>query len=368
MNAKLSKCLTVLFVVFSFITGATAQENPVQFMSRANAKVARAAALKNRWEGPADSPRMHKKKKIIFIAGDMSDAAIAGVFHGVREAGVAGAWETLSIDCRGRCNQGAAIISQAIDMKADGIILAGVDVTTQAKGIAAAAKAKVPVVGWHASVKSGPADGLFTNITSNPKEAAQVAALFTVIDSNSKAGIVVFTDSSNPYMAAKSAAIIETIKQCDGCHILSVEDVPLNDAYLKMKGVVENVLKRHGTKWTHAIAVNDFYFDLLDASSIAPLVASNKLIGISAGDGSMTAYRRIRSKGIQSGTVPEPLTMHAWQLVDELNRAFSNQPPSGYVTPVHLVTSQNIAYDGGEKNTFDPANDYRNHYQRAWAK
>lgn len=68
----------------------------------------------------------------------MSDAAIAGVFHGVREASAAGAWETLSIDCRGRCNQGAAIISQAIDMKADGIILAGVDVATQAKGIAAA--------------------------------------------------------------------------------------------------------------------------------------------------------------------------------------------------------------------------------------
>lgn len=362
-----SKTLTVLLLALSFIFGAaTAQENPMQFMSRANAKVARAAALKNKWEGPVEGPKIQKKKKIIFIAGDMSDAGIAGVFHGVREAGAAGSWETLPIDCRGRCNQGAAIITQALDMKADGIILAGVDVTTQAKGMAAAAKAKVPVVGWHASVKNGPTDGLFTNITSNPKEVAQVAALYTVVDSNSKAGIVVFTDSTNPYMAAKSAAMIETLKQCEGCRILSVEDVPLNDAYLKMKGVVEALVKRHGTKWTHTIAVNDFYFDLLDSPSVAPLVAANKLTGISAGDGSPAAYRRIRANGIQTGTVPEPLAMHAWQLVDELNRAMSGDQPSGYVTPVHLVTAQNIAYDGGARNTFDPANDYRSHYQQAW--
>ncbi|MFC5399118.1 substrate-binding domain-containing protein [Undibacterium jejuense] len=363
-----SKCLTALFIAFCFISGVYAQENPMQFLSSANAKVARAEALKNRWEGPLDGPKIQKKKKIIFIAGDMSDAGISSVFNGVREAGTAGAWETLSIDCRGRCNQGAAIIAQALDMKADGIILAGVDVTTQAKGMAAAAKAKVPVVGWHASVKSGPVDGLFTNITTNPKEVAQLAALYTVVESNNKAGIVVFTDSTNPYMLAKSSAIIETIKQCEGCRLLSVEDVALSDAYLKMKSVVDNLVKRHGNKWTHVIAVNDYYFDLLNASSIAPLVAANKLVGVSAGDGSPTAYKRIRANDVQTGTVPEPLVMHAWQLVDELNRAMTGQAPSGYVTPVHLVTAQNIAYDGGAKNLFDPANDYRNHYQQSWLK
>ena len=363
-----SKCLTALFVAFSFISSAFAQENPMQFLSSANAKVARAEALKNRWEGPVDGPKIQKKKKIIFIAGDMSDAGISAVFSGVREASAAGAWEILSIDCRGRCNQGAAIINQALDMKADGIILAGIDVTTQTKGLAAAAKAKVPVVGWHASVKSGPTDGLFTNITTNPKEVAQLAALYTVVESNNKAGIVVFTDSSNPYMLAKSSAIIETIKQCEGCRLLSVEDVSLSDAYLKMKPVVENLVKRYGAKWTHVIAVNDYYFDLLNTSSIAPLVASNKLVGVSAGDGSPTAYKRIRSNDIQTGAVPEPLVMHAWQLVDELNRAMTGQAASGYVTPVHLVTAQNIAYDGGAKNAFDPANDYRNHYQQSWLK
>ncbi len=46
--------------------------------------------------------------------------------------------------------------------------------------------------------------------------------------------------------------------------------------------------------------------------------------------------------------------MHGWQLIDELNRAFNGQPPSGFVTKVHLVTKANVDADGGDENRFDP--------------
>ncbi|HTD02172.1 substrate-binding domain-containing protein [Undibacterium sp.] len=350
------------------LSAAGAQENPMQFMSRANAKVARAAALKNHWDGPVDGPRLVKKKKIVFIASDMSDAGVSGIFNGVKEAGASAGWWVLTIDCGGRCNQGAAIVSQALDMKPDGIVLAGVDAGSQVKGLAAAAAAKVPVVGWHASVKSGATDGLFTNITTNPKDVAQIAALYGVVESSNKSGIIVFTDSSNAYAQAKSNAILEIIKQCEGCRLLGVEDIPVAEAPAKMQRVVESLTKRYGAKWNQAIGVNDLYFDLMEKPAIAALLANNKVQCLSAGDGSMSAYKRIRSSTLQIGTVPEPLYMHGWQIVDELNRAFSGVPPSGYVTPVHLVTSQNIAYDGGPKNVFDPGNDYRGQYQKFWAK
>jgi len=66
--------------------------------------------------------------------------------------------------------------------------------------------------------------------------------------------------------------------------------------------------------------------------------------------------------------VPEPLALHGWQLVDELNRAFSKVAPSGYNAPLHLVTVQNITYDGGQKDTFDPSSDFRSKYLSYWAK
>ena len=39
---------------------------------------------------------------------------------------------------------------------------------------------------------------------------------------------------------------------------------------------------------------------------------------------------------------------------------------SGYVPGVHLVTPDNIAFDGGPKNIFDPDNGYRDEYKKIW--
>ena len=86
-----------------------------------------------------------------------------------------------------------------------------------------------------------------------------------------------------------------------------------------------------------------------------------------AADGNRSAYDRIR-KGdqYQTVTVSEPIELQAWQAVDELNRAFHNEPPSGFVKPPFLVTKENINAEGGDKNTFIPSNNYKQHYLDVW--
>ena len=74
----------------------------------------------------------------------------------------------------------------------------------------------------------------------------------------------------------------------------------------------------------------------------------------------------MRSGNYQIGTVAEPLHEAGWQLIDELNRALAGQPPSGYVAPAHLVTKDNIRFDGGPKNIYNPDNNYQRHYQAVW--
>jgi ribose transport system substrate-binding protein len=368
MTTVQSKSLLALLFATCLVTSAHAQQNTMQFVSAANAKVAKASALKSKWDGPTSGPQLQKDKKIVFIAHDMSDAGTYGVFNGMKEAVAGTGWQVLSIDCRGQCNQGAGVVLQALDMKPQGIVLAGVDAASQTKGLTAAGEAKVPVVGWHASFKAGVVPGLFTNVTTDPKDAAQIAALFGASESSNKAGIVVFTDTSTPYMATKSGAIVEVLRQCDACRILSVEDLPVAESRKKFHGLIDSLVKRNGSKWTHVIAVNDIYFDLMDKPDIEKLIESNKLRGISAGDGSPNAFKRIRKGDIQISTVPEPLYLHGWQLVDELNRAFSKVAPSGYNAPLHLVTLQNITYDGGQKDMFDPSSDFRSKYLSYWGK
>ena len=117
------------------------------------------------------------------------------------------------------------------------------------------------------------------------------------------------------------------------------------------------------------MSVNDLTFDFM-----APSLQSAGISGdgtphsISAGDGSEPAFQRIRSGEYQVATVAEPLRLHGWQEVDELNRAFSGAPPSGYVAPPHLFIKANIDKDGGPSNTFDPQNGYRDSYRKIWAK
>jgi ribose transport system substrate-binding protein len=77
---------------------------------------------------------------------------------------------------------------------------------------------------------------------------------------------------------------------------------------------------------------------------------------------------RIQAKTFQTGTVAEPLNLHGWQLVDELNRTFQHQPVSAYVTPVHLVTFDNVAFDGGPRFQYDPDNGYRDIFRRIWKR
>ena len=88
----------------------------------------------------------------------------------------------------------------------------------------------------------------------------------------------------------------------------------------------------------------------------------------SAGDGSEAAFQRIRSGQYQAVTVAEPLNLQGWQLVDELNRAINKVDWSGYTSPLHVVTAENISFDGGDGNIFDPGNGYRDEYAKIWGK
>lgn len=83
-----------------------------------------------------------------------------------------------------------------------------------------------------------------------------------------------------------------------------------------------------------------------------------------AGDGSEAAFQRIAAKQFQAATVPEPLNEQGWQIVDEFNRAFANEPASGYVSPVHITDASNV----GTSTSWDPQNGYRDEYKKIWGK
>lgn len=333
--------------------------------------VAKVTAPVTEWTGPTSGPRAVGHKLIVYVSADQRNGGARGVGEGIEQAARVIGWDVRSIDGQGSVNARAEGIAQAVALKADGIVLDAIDAAEQAASIDQAVKAGIKVVGWHSGPKPGPMpeSGVFTNITTDPLEVARAAASYAVAQSNGHAGAIIFTDSAYKIAIAKSDAMADVIRNCKTCQLLSVQDTPLADAANRMPQLTTSLLQRYGSKWTYALSINDLTFDFM-----APSLQSAGISGdgpphaISAGDGSGPAFQRIRTGDYQEATVAEPLHLHGWQEVDELNRAFAGVPPSGYVAPPHLFIKSNINKDGGPKDIYDPQNDYQAAYRKIWGK
>ena len=320
------------------------------------------------WDGPTSGPKGVTGKTIIVLAGDMKNGGILGVTTGVQEAAKVVGWTVRVIDGAGTVSGRTAAFSQALALKPDGLIVNGFDAIEQKPGLDEAQAAKIPIVSWHSGPVIGPLkdSAVRVNVSTDPMEVSKAAALWAYVDAGGKPGVVIFTDGQYAIALAKANRMKEVIEQMGG-KVLSFEDTPIADTSNRMPQLTTSLLQRFGAKWTHSLAINDIYYDFMGPSlSSAGIPGDGSPKPVAAGDGSESAYQRIRAGEYQSVTVAEPLNLQGWQLVDELNRAFMGQPASNYVSPLHVVTKENVEFDGGPHNGFDPDNGYRKAYTAIW--
>jgi len=322
------------------------------------------------WDGPTTGPKADKGKFIIFLADTQTNAGSAGTADGAKEAAAALGWKFQVMDGQNTPTGESAIFEQAIALKPDGLIVGSYNSKAFKDLFKRAGEAGIKIVTWHGAAAPGPIDGIpevFWNLSTDPYAIANTAGKYAVAYSNGTANVVILTDMQYPIVVTKTHGQEDGIKACDTCKVLSLENAPYTEISQRMPSLMSALLQRYGDKLGYVLAFNDLYFDFSVPTLRANGVAQDAVPHlISAGDGSVSAYERIRKGEYQIGTVPEPLHLHGWQAVDELNRAFHGEKPSGYVTKVHLVTKDNINADGGDKNSFDPGNGYRDQYKKIW--
>lgn len=351
------------------LAGAASPAWADAYLDQATAAVAKATASVTQWDGPTSGPQLQANKKIIFIASDMKNGGVQGVQEGLSEAAKAAGWKLETLDGGGSVKDQLASLNQAIAQKPDGIVIGGWNPNVAKIPLKKAIQQGIVLTAWHAVPEPGPIAkyNVFYNVTSDSNEVARIAAQYAVVQSGGKASVLIFTDSLYQIALDKANVMKEEIGKCSGCKVVEFIDTPLSDTSNRMPAMTFSLLQKYGDKFQYALAINDLYFDFMaPALKTAGKGGKNAPYNISAGDGSISAYQRIRSGDSQSATVPEPLKLHGWQLLDEFNRAFAKQLPSGYVTPAHLVTRDNIAADGGSNNLYDPQNDYQGHYKTIW--
>ena len=350
-------------------TAAPAAAAADPFVEDAKKITAEASAPVTKWDGPTTAPKAQASKFVISVGSDLNNGGVLGVTKGAEEAAAAIGWKFQSIDGKGTLAGQTAALEQAMALKPDAIIVNGIDAASVKDVLKKAADLGIKLVGWHAGPKVGPIPELYlaANITSDPIATSKVAAKYVIAVTNGKANVVIFTDSTYEIAVRKARAMEEEIKGCKTCKVLSFEDTPLAETSTRMGPLVTNLKQKFGDDMNWLMGINDLYFDFASPGlkSIG-VVPSGPPLSIPAGDGSESAYARIRDGQYQAATIPEPLNLHGWMVIDELNRALSGEKDSGYVLKIHLVTKDNIGADGGPKNIFDPDNGYRDQYKKIW--
>ena len=295
------------------------------YVAEAKAYVARISKPQPPWDGPTAGPAAQPKKTVVYVSADQNNGGALGVGRAVEEAAKVIGWSFHLIDGQGTAAGRSAALQQAANLKPNGIILGTVDAKEQAAALKQIAAKGIKIVGWHALGKPGPAPAqqLFTNIATDPREVAKAAALYAVADSNGKAAVVIFTDPAYEMGIAKSDAMAKEVRKCAGCSVLSVERIHHGE-FRQTSGLMTQrtalLLQRYGARWTYSLADNDLYFDFMLPSFVAAAIpGSGYPKNISGGDGSEPAFARIRKNHYQIGTVAEPLRLHGWQAIDELN-------------------------------------------------
>ena len=321
------------------------------------------------WDGPTSGPKAQGKRLIIFVGSDMTNGGVIAVGEGAKQAIDVIGWQMEILDGRGSANDQIAALNQAIARKPDGIVIGGWYPSAARNSLLQAEELGIPIVGWHATSEPGPAPEfkLFFNITTDALDVARTAALYAIVHSKenaqSQVRAVVFTDSNYQIAIDKANTMRDTVREFGG-KILEYIDTPIAETSSRMPTLTSRLLQEYGNNF-YALAINDNYFTGMKGTlKLQGVKGGGPPYNISAGDGDAPAFARIRKTDYQTATVPEPLYMQGWQLVDELNRALAGEKSSGYIPPVFVIEGSNI----GDEDVYDPAVGYRAAYRRIWGK
>lgn len=316
------------------------------------------------WDGPTSGPLAQPGKKIVFVSQDLRNGGITVVYRGFYTATLELGWDVAVVDGKGDPAVIRAKLDDAIRAQPDAIVFGGFQPDgTLADLITLAKRKKIVLAGWHAAEEPGPTGDLFVNIATGSASVVDMTVNYMIQTAQGNIGVIIFNDNRFAVANAKTKKMRELIAQCGRCKLLSVENIPISNADKEVPKVVPQLDKTWGRQWTHTLAINDRYFDVINY----PLDQVNRpdIRNIAAGDGSNIALGRIRDgRSQQIATVAEPPGIQGWQLADELNRAFAGKPPSGYISKPILATTELLQRLG--TTDVDAGIPYREAYKAIW--
>ena len=241
---------------------ASAESNKA-YLADAKRVVDAASQRAAAWIGPRSGPRAQSGKRLALVNEDLRNGGILAVAEGVLEAAKVIGWSVKVFDSGGSPEGRKRMLVDALGSHPDGLIILGGDARALGAWLQPFAERGIPIVGWHVAAQVGAVHGtpVAMNVSTDPLEVARVTALAAIVQSGGQAGVVVFSDTNYELPRTKAEAMAAVVRRCAGCTLLEVRDVAISRNAELMPATTRELLVRYGKRWTHALAINDIYFD-----------------------------------------------------------------------------------------------------------
>jgi ribose transport system substrate-binding protein len=330
----------------------------------------------SKFYGPSTGPQAEKGVKAVFIPTDAKNALSLSWAQNIQAAGQKIGWDVTVIDGKGTADGWTAAMTQAIALQPK-VIIYSADAPTLKDLNKQAAAAGIPVIGIHGTALPGPdaSVGLFTNITTDPRDIAKAMAEYIIADSCGTGKAIIEYDSNYQIATMKGETMKQVFETCKTCQLLEYVNSPLSELETRQPQLCSNWAAKYGTGW-YAMTIYDGVWDFctpsLQSAGLGPTD-----VHLVASDGTEKGYERIKNGQFQVATVPEPSELFAYIALDEAIRAVAGQPATygpgegQWTQPVFIhfkdgIHGDNLSTEGGDKNQFYPSSDYVNKYLRLW--
>ena len=312
------------------------------------------------WTGPTEGPvATAVKRRIVSIPCNLAAYGCKRIDDGVHAAGDAIGWEIMTIDPKGDVDATNKAIDQAIQLRADGIVLAGPDPEVVKAAVQRARNAGVAVMGVAAG-REPSETGINHDVSLKPFEQGQLLAAYTVVESEGTAQVGVLQDSEFANSVQRLNGFMDIFKQCSGCSIVNTVEFKTTDIGTQLGSKSQSFLQSNPSVEYAWVALDGAAADVVIA---AQQVGGSQVRVISFDANPQNIQFLIDGK--QFADIGTALDWDGWAAVDNLNRIFAGKEPvKDDGIPIQLITKDN-AGDFAE-NGYQGGIDFAAKYVELW--
>ncbi|WP_181784012.1 sugar ABC transporter substrate-binding protein [Pseudonocardia pini] len=252
-------------------------------------------------------------------------------------------------------------VDQAVQQKADGILLYAIDVNTIKASIDRALAAGVVVAcSMCTSGDDNRAAGVI-DVTSDFEAQGEALGWYIVDRTEGRAKVAITVEPASNGVVARTDGLKRVLDQCAGCSYEEIT-IPAADSTLPGPPQWTAFLSGGGTGFTDAVA----YYDGLVAPMTTTLAQTGrKDLVISGYDADPIVVAMLEQRNPALGAdVASPIDFASWGAVDMIARTKAGKPGWAVTSlPTALLTTTNVA---GYQPPLQPSGDWRAGFEKLW--